>query len=58
MENFIYVFTKNDRDKLLSLGFTMLKSDNDTDTYVFINDGQQKFSTTDIKFALSNTLTF
>ena len=58
MENFIYVFTKNDRDKLLSLGFTMLKSDNDTDTYVFINDEQQKISITDVKFALSNTLTF
>lgn len=58
MENFIYVFTKNDRDKLLSLEFTMLKSDEDTDTYVFINDEQQKISITDVKFALSNTLTF
>lgn len=58
MGNFIYVFTKSDRDKLLSLEFTMLKADESADIYIFINDGQRKFTVDDIKFALSDTLTF
>ena len=58
MYNFIYVFTKSDRDRLLSLGFTILKADESTDIYVFVNNGQQKFTVDDMKFALSDTLTF
>lgn len=58
MDNFIYVFTKSDRDRLLSLGFTILKADESTDIYVFVNNGQQKFTVDDMKFALSDTLTF
>ena len=58
MDNFIYVFTKSDRDRSLSLGFTILKVDESTDIYVFVNNGQQKFTVDDMKFALSDTLTF
>lgn len=58
MDNFIYVFTESDRDRLLSLGFTILKADESTDIYVFVNNGQQKFTVDDMKFALSDTLTF
>ena len=58
MYNFIYVFTKSDRGRLLSLGFTILKADESTDIYVFVNNGQQKFTVDDMKFALSDTLTF
>ena len=58
MDSFIYVFTKSDRDRLLSLGFTILKADENTDIYVFVNDGQQKFTVDDMRFALSDTLTF
>lgn len=58
MDSFIYVFTKSDRDRLLSLGFTILKANENTDIYVFVNDGQQKFTVDDMRFALSDTLTF
>ncbi len=56
--NFIYVFSKDERDKLLSLNYKMLKSDETKQVYVFLNKEQQNFSAGDLKFALSNTLTF
>lgn len=58
MANFIYVFSKDERDKLLSLNYKMLKADEVKNTYVFLNKEQQNFSADDFKFALSNTLTF
>lgn len=58
MSNFIYVFNKNDRDVLLRLGYTLLKSDVSSGLYIFLNSSGQSFANDSIKFALSDTLTF
>lgn len=55
---FIYVFKKEDRDNLLSLGYEMLKADESASVFVFLNDSKQTFSKDDMEFALSDVLTF
>lgn len=58
MDKFIYVFSKLDRDWLIKHGYTMFQSNENKDMYVFINDGRMDFSNQEIRFALSNTLSF
>lgn len=55
---FIYVFSKKDRDYLLDLNYLLLKSDESNDVYVFDNDNQLSFESTDMKFVYSDILTF
>ena len=55
---FIYVFNSSDKNKLLSLGYTLIKSDEKQSIYVFDNLGKVNFSTSDMDFVLTNTLTF
>jgi hypothetical protein len=57
-EKFIYVFSKEARDYLLSNGFKLLKSDERNETYVFNNDPALSFATHGISVIRSNTLTF
>jgi hypothetical protein len=57
-KNFIYVFRVEDRDKLLALGYQLLKSDDSQGMYIFENLGLVKFSINDMKFVLTDTLTF
>ena len=38
MSAFIYVFDESAKEKLLALGYTLLKQDEDSDTYIFAND--------------------
>ncbi len=58
MEKFVYVFSREARDKLLSKGYKLLKSDESNDTFVFENDASMVFSLSDISMIKSNTLTF
>lgn len=58
MNKFIYVFSKPDRDWLMNHGYIMFQSNEDKDVYVFINDGKMDFSNQEIRFALSDTLSF
>ena len=58
MNKFIYVFSTESRDKLLSAGYKLLKSNNEQDMYVFENKEVHTFSLHNISFALSDTLTF
>ena len=53
MENFIYVFDENARDQLLSRG-----CDNEKHIFVFLNTGNLNFEDKDIRYVLSDTLTF
>ena len=46
MERFIYVVGEEARDRLVNMGYRLLRED------------KQKFSCTDIQFAMSDTLTF
>ena len=55
---FIYVFKKEDRDTLLSEGYTLLKEDNSNSMYVFETTEKLCFGLTDMDFVYSDTLTF
>ena len=58
MENFIYVFDENARDQLLSKGREMLGQNNEKHIFVFLNTGNLNFEDEDIRYVLSDTLTF
>lgn len=58
MEKFLYVFNKEARDRLLSANYTLLKSDEKNEIYVFANQMDMTFALADISFIRSDTLTF
>ena len=58
MANFIYVFGEQERDKLLAMKYEMIKCDKDKHMYIFLNKQRFDFAVGDIKYALSDTLTF
>ena len=58
MEKFIYVFSKSARDSLLAANYTLLKSDEQNEVYVFANQIDRTFALANISFIRSNTLTF
>lgn len=58
MPRFIYVFSEREKDKLLALKHEMIKCDNTNHIYVFLNKERFDFALDDIKYALSDTLTF
>lgn len=58
MYKFIYVFTKETSDALISQGFNLVKSDEKNKVYVFENNPTLKLMFSKKDFVLSNTLTF
>ncbi len=58
MSGFIYVFSDEGRDILLSQQYELLKSDTAKHIYVFVNKDEQNFACDGVPYALSNTLTF
>ena len=58
MEKFIYVFSRDARDTLLASNYTLLKSDEQDDIYVFANRADMAFALADISYIRSDTLTF
>ena len=58
MPGFIYVFNTEARDKLLALEYKLLKSDDASCTYVFVNNGRQDYAFANVSYILSDTLTF
>lgn len=59
MGKFIYAFDEAGRDKLLALQYKMLVADGNRHIYVFLNEARQlAFSAEDVRFSLSDTLTF
>jgi len=58
MEKFLYVFNKEARDRLLEANYTLLKSDEKNETYVFANQMDMTFALADISYIRSNTLSF
>lgn len=58
MEKFLYVFSKEDRDLLIADGYTLLKSDDKNDLYVFVNQTNMNFDLIDMTFVRSDVLTF
>lgn len=57
-EKFIYVFSKEARDRLLAAGFLLLKSDDRNETYIFENNTSLSFALDRVSTIKSNTLTF
>lgn len=58
MDKFLYVFCMEDRDKLLSLGYSLLKSDERNSIYIFETKESFKIDVGKSDYILSNTLTF
>lgn len=58
MDWFIYAFSEEGRDILLSNQYELLKSDEANHIYVFANRPEQKFACDGARFVLSDTLTF
>ena len=59
MKEFIYVFNKENRDKMLDLGFVLLKNDEKNSVFVFKSNEKLAFELFTIKdFVESNILTF
>ena len=62
--HFIYVMSEQDKDKMISLGYMMMKEDTRNHIWVFKARDTEKFSSNEeiskagIHFILSNTLTF
>lgn len=58
MPKFIYVFSECEKNKLLAMKYEMIKCDKDKHIYVFMNKERLDFAFGNIKYALSDTLTF
>lgn len=58
MDKFIYVFTDENKQLLLSQGYTLLKSDIEREMYVFENKETLNFSLSQSDYICSNILTF
>lgn len=58
MSGFIYVFSEEGRDILLSRQYELLKGDDAKHIYIFVNKDEQSFACDGVTYALSNTLTF
>ena len=58
MERFIYVVGEEARDRLVNMGYRLLREGNAKNIYVYLSQDNQNFSCTDIQFAMSDTLTF
>lgn len=58
MSNFIYIFDEHTKDALLDMGFELLKRDDKSHIYVFVNENRENFSLANRDYVLSDTLTF
>lgn len=58
MSNFIYVFCEKDRDTLVDLKYKMIKSDDVNHIFIFLNENEKNFSYGNMKYVLTDILTF
>ena len=61
MNQFIYVFNRQDADYMAAKGFVLLKSDERKQVYIFANQDNVllfQSSPINVEYVLSNTLTF
>lgn len=55
---FLYVMDTESRDKLLTLGFELLKKSDKNAIWVFVNKPDQTFDMVDVPCVVSDILTF
>lgn len=58
MKKFVYVYSADARDKLLAANYTLMKSDERNNIYIFLNEDKLSFSSLDVSYILSDTITF
>lgn len=55
---FLYVMDAESRDKLLTLGFELLKANPQNTIWVFVNKQELAFDSVEVPCVVSDTLTF
>lgn len=55
---FIYVFDEETKDKMVDLGYELLKESEDGKEFVFCIDNNFTYSLSDKKYVISDVLTF
>jgi len=58
VKKFVYVYSADARDKLLAANYTLMKSDERNNIYIFLNEDKLSFSSLDVSYILSDTITF
>ena len=62
--HFVYVMSQEDKEKMLQMGFRLVKSDSDNNIWVFENqtvmtfDDEDRIANAGVSFILSDMLTF
>lgn len=57
MQHFIYVFSNEDRDTLVGMGYRLFQGDDLQKVYVFLQDDRIDIAGADIPYVISDTLT-
>lgn len=55
---FIYVFSTQDRDMMIEAGFTLLYSSPEGSCYQFLADDRLTFALDNVRYVLTNRMTF
>lgn len=55
--HFVYVFSKEAKEKLLDMGYTLFQSDDLYDRYVFLNNDDLHIDQSGVSYILSDSLT-
>ena len=55
---FLYVFSRSDRERMLNAGFPLLMEDSDNSVYVFRDVDSLSFALEDISYLRSNSIRF
>lgn len=58
MKKFIYVYSADAKDKLLAANYKLMKSDERNNIYIFLNEDKLSFTSLDVSYILSDTMTF
>jgi hypothetical protein len=56
MENFIYVFSEESKEKMLDSGYSLIQEDAHNGFYIFLDRKDQKFSIPLVEYAVSHSL--
>ncbi|MBQ8135058.1 MAG: hypothetical protein IJ192_11730 [Clostridia bacterium] len=57
-DKFIYVFSREDYEELLSSGMNLIKADESNHVYIFENDKKRKFDMNEMEFVITDVISF
>ena len=55
---FLYVFSSEDRDRLIDLGYNLLADSHDGRVFIFANRADQNFSADDFDFVVTDVISY